>query len=171
MSQEIEEDAPSTSEGEGKSKVRLIPILVIPIVAVASFFFVTKVINPRFAGAATVQEQDEEQDSSKEDDVEGIICELGTVLANPAGVGVRRIMKVGISLEVTSKEAAAEVEKSKTKLQHQLIVTLASKDLNAIASAEGKLTLQSEIAKIFESELGTEPGELRQVYFTEFVIQ
>ena len=149
----------------------LISIMVIPIVAAASVFFVTKVINPRFAGAATVQDQNEEEDSSKEQEAEGIICELGTVLANPAGVGVRRIMKVGISLEVTSKDAAAEVEKSKTKLQHQLIVTLASKDLTAVASAEGKLKLQNEITKIFESELGTAPGELRQVYFTEFVIQ
>jgi flagellar basal body-associated protein FliL len=73
------------------------------------FFPVTKVVNPRFAPMAVAQTADDQQSSSEDDEEEGIMYELGTLLANPADLQTRRIMKVGVSLEVTSDKLIKEI--------------------------------------------------------------
>jgi flagellar FliL protein len=171
MEQEIGEDGAEDAEEKKKGKSGLFMMLAIPVIAALAFFLVTKVINPRFAPTAAAQTADDQQSSSEDNEKEGFMCELGTVLANPADQQTRRIMKVGVSLEVTSEKLIKEIERSKIKLQHQLIVTLTSTALSRISTIEGKTELQEELRQTFESQLQAEPGDIRQVYFTEFIIQ
>ena len=70
-----------------------------------------------------------------------------------------------------TKDLLKKVGELKTKLQHQLIITLSSKHIDKMSSTEGKIALQDELRDIFSSELGAAPGEIRQVYFSEFIMQ
>ena len=169
MGGQVTENEANAPEGKKKGKGMLLALVAIPIVAAAAFFLVTKVINPRFV-APGYNPQVGQQDS-EEEEVEGIMCELGSVLANPAGGSSRRIMKVGLSVEVTSKELVEKVELEKTKLKDQVLLALTSMQLDVLVTAEGKNELREKLKKTFETALKTEPGEIRQVYFSEFVIQ
>ena len=169
MGGQVIENEADVPEDKKKGKGRLIALAVIPIVAAASFFLVTKVINPLFVVPGH-NPQVGQQDLEAEE-VEGIMCELGTVLANPAGGNSRRIMKVGISVEVTSKELVEKVELATTKLKDQVLLALTSMQLDVLVTAEGKNELREHLKETFATELKTEPDEIRQVYFSEFVIQ
>ena len=82
MSEQAEETRPNSSN----TKLLLYIVAVIPIVTIASFILVTKVINPRL-GAPPAAEQAAAAESSKEEDANAptFMCELGTLLVNPAG--------------------------------------------------------------------------------------
>jgi len=167
MAEQTGEADSKASAGRKNSKLRLyMTVAIAPIMAISAFFLVTKVINPRFA-EANARAPAEAADNRKE----GYVCEIGTVLVNPLGMESRRIMKVGVLLELTSKSLIQDVEKSRLRLQHQLIMILSSKELDMVNSPEGKSALREELRDAFTLELRLEPGEIRQVYFSEFVIQ
>jgi len=173
MAEQPEGVAVNAPDKASKSKTIVLSVTIIPLIAALSFFLVTKVINPRFAPEASAGSVDNQAvDHIKNvDDNDGFLFELGTVIVNPAGGRSIRIVKVGVSVEVMTKDLLKKVEALKTKLQHQLIITLSSKQIEKISSTEGKIALQDELRDIFSSELGAGPGEIRQVYFSEFIIQ
>jgi flagellar basal body-associated protein FliL len=175
MAEQPDEAIENTDEGkpESKGKMAVFAVALVPLITALSFFLVVKVINPRFAPSASAETVDEPGVAGTVDatDSEGFLYELGTVLVNPAGGRSIRIMKVGVSIEVMTKDLIEKAEKLRMKLQHQLIVTLSSKQIEELASSAGKIALQEELKEVFSSELGAAPGEIRQVYFTEFIIQ
>ena len=161
-----ETDLEASAGTKNRKPLLFMTVAVVPIMAILAFFLVTKVINPRFA-EADAKASAEAEDNQKQ----GYVYEIGAVLANPLGMENRRIMKVGVLLELTSKSLIRDVENSKLRLQHQLIMILSSKELDVMTSPEGKSALQDELRDAFTLELGLEPGEIRQIYFSEFVIQ
>lgn len=172
MAEQTEEVKSNTpTEGKG-GKTLLYMLAVIPIVIALSYFSVTKLINPRL-GFRQVDTENAtlESKESKYKDKNGIICEIGSVLANPLSMEYRRIVKVNVSVEVPSKSIVKEIENSKKKLQHQVLMALSSQSLESLVTPEGKSKLQVELKKRFAEELGSDEGKIYQVYFTEFVIQ
>ena len=168
MSEQAEETRPNSSN----TKLLLYIVAVIPIVTIASFILVTKVINPRL-GAPPAAEQAAAAESSMEEDANAptFMCELGTLLVNPAGKNSRRIMKVSIFLEVSSEAVSKKVEEIKPKLEHKAILILSSQDLSVVSSPQGKKKVQEEIKTSLAKDLDSKDGRLIEVYFSEFVIQ
>ena len=158
---------------------------IIPMVFMfLGFFIVTKFINPRFgisgssgtsnvASTTTTEkaEDQNEKDKKKKGKNESVIKPIGAILANPLGTGGKRFVRVGVSLELSSKELVKEVEESLSKIQHELILILSAKDIESLSSPQGKMELQKEIKKGIQSELGLSDEELPQIYFNEFVVQ
>ena len=177
--QEKKDETPPKS-----SKMKLYLVAFIPMIFMfLGFFVVTKLINPRFgapssaeAGQATLSATDDSGDKGhgKEEKKgkKGLgMFELESVLANPLGTGGRRFVKVGISMELGSKELLKELEESKSKLQHLLIIILSSKDVDTLNSTEGKILLQEEIRKAVIKELDLTEEEIPEIYFNEFLLQ
>ena len=167
-----DEGKPVVEKPKERGRMIVFAAAIIPLIAAMSFLLVVKVINPRFApsysaDAVNGQLEAEADDTSKN----GFVYELGTVLVNPAGGKNIRIMKIGVSIEVTTKALLKEVEMLKVRLQHQLIMVLSSKQLDEISSSKGKALLQNELRNIFATELDVSPADIRQIYFGEFIIQ
>jgi len=135
-----------------------------------AFLLVTKIINPRFAPAPAEALAGEAKGESYEDK-EGYLCQIGTVLANPSGASSRRIIKLGVLVEVIPKSLVEKVEEWKPKLHHQTLMLLSAKDIETLSSPEGKSALQEELRNAFASELKVAPEDIRRVYFNDFVIQ
>lgn len=167
MPEQAEETNPEKSKKIKGGNLIICMLSIIPIVTMLAFFLVTKVVNPRFASPVAA----EVTESRKDDRKEFCTYELGSVVANPSGIENLRIMKVGVSLELESESLIEDMEKSKPRLQHQLIMTLSSKDIGTICSLEGKAALLKELKDAFTKELDMEQGKIREIYFSEFVIQ
>jgi len=162
-----EENNEDTLKKKSNNKWFLYTIAAIPIMAVLSSFLIIKLVNPMFSSSSG-----EYSDQPMEHKVkDGFLCQVGTILVNPSGMDRRRIIKVGIIIEVNSQALFNKVEKTKPKLQHHAVMILSSKDIEAISSNEGKIELQIELKKAFINELGLAIDDIRQVYFNDFVIQ
>jgi flagellar basal body-associated protein FliL len=170
VAEQVEESSPEVPAQGKSSKWILYTIAVVPVAIMLAFLLVTRVINPRFAPPPAEALAGETKEESYEDE-EGYLCQIGTVLANPSGAGSRRIVKLGVLIEVIPKSLVEEVEKWKPKLHHQTIMILSSKDLDTLSTPEGKSALQEELKNAFVSELRVPPEEIRRVYFNDFVIQ
>lgn len=165
-------ESPAAEKPKGRGKMIVFAAVVIPLIAVMSFFLVVKVVNPRFAPPASADVVGGQPDTDVDDTSKnGFIYELGTVLVNPMGGRSIRIMKVRVSIEVMTKSLLKKVEMLKVRLQHQLIMVLSSKQVDEISSSKGKALLQNELRNVFAAELDVSPADIWQVYFGEFIIQ
>jgi len=167
-----DEENPAVGKSRERGKIIVFAIAIIPLIAAMSFFLIVKVVNPRFAPSDSADAANGQLETEADDTREsGFICELATVLVNPAGGKSIRIVKLGVSIEVMTKALLKKVETLKVRLQHQLIMVLSSKQVNEISSSKGKALLQNELRNVFAAELDVSPADIRQVYFSEFIIQ
>lgn len=86
-------------------------------------------------------------------------------LADPMG---RRYLKITMEVEVTAGAAAA-LEAVLPKTKDALLLLLSSKLYSEIGSMDQKLELKNEIIERLNQIVGK--GKVKNVYFTEFVIQ
>ncbi len=174
MAEQAEEAALLDAENkevapESKKNIKnLIPVMaIIPIVAALSFLFVTKIVNPRVVSSADDVEVVEEE----EEETEGVVWELGTKLANPLGSRNLRFAKVSVSLELASAEIVVKAEAGRARLEDIFLTILSSKTLTEMGSPAGKRELKRELKESFTSDLKLKKGDIRRIYFREFVIQ
>lgn len=165
----IEDVQEAPTEEESKSSKKLPILVIVPVVAILSFFLITKVINPRFAppDGSTTEKVKKKAKKKKE----SYIHEIGAVVANPSKSDNRRIMKVSASIEASSKNILKVLEIEQVMLSHLLLMTLSSKTIGVLSTPEGKSALQEELRQLFISELNLEDEDLTHVYFSEFVMQ
>jgi len=80
-----------------------------------------------------------------------------------------RYLKITIYIESTQEKMSEEYEKKLPQLRDAILTLLASKNYKEIMSSEGKKVLRGEIKERMNQFL-TEL-KVRNIYFTEFVIQ
>jgi len=97
------------------------------------------------------------------------IWSAGTLIVNLMDDKGERYLKAGIQVEVSSEDCLAELEELKPKVTDGILVLLSSKGYEDIASLEGKQRLRDEIAVRMNGYMTS--GQVRKVYFTEFLIQ
>ena len=99
----------------------------------------------------------------------GPIYPLDPFTVNLKSSGASRYLKCTINLEIDSPDTQPELDKMKPLLRDIIIRILSSKTVPEISTSKGKEKLKEEIKKNINSKLAT--GEIRNVYFTAFVIQ
>lgn len=94
---------------------------------------------------------------------------LPSVMVNLSDAAGDRYLKVGMEVEVTSSDAARDIQAQSAKIRDAIIILLSSKTYAELSTTEGKMQLKNEVASRLNQILGT-PRVVR-VYFTEFVVQ
>jgi flagellar FliL protein len=99
----------------------------------------------------------------------GPIYPLDQFIVNLVSNNANRYLKCKISFELDSPDLQQEVDKKLPAIRDIIINILSSKTVEEIQTAKGKEKLKEEIKRKINEILTT--GEIRHVYFTEFVIQ
>ena len=99
----------------------------------------------------------------------GILYPLDTFTVNLKSDSGRRYLKVTLSLELEGEELSLELDAKSPVLRDKIIRILTSKTLEEISSKKGKQKVSSQIMDTLNSMIAD--GEIRGIYFTEFVIQ
>jgi flagellar FliL protein len=99
----------------------------------------------------------------------GPIYPLDQFIVNLVSNNADRYLKCKISLELDSPDLQKEIDKKLPAIRDAIIQILSSKTVEEIQTAKGKEKLKEEIKRKLNEMLTT--GEIRNVYFTEFVIQ
>jgi flagellar FliL protein len=172
-----EEKEGTKEEGKGKkSPVLLIVIVVVAvllIVAIALFaFLVTGSDNEAQGGAPAGQKQSTQREgSARNPDMAniGMMVELDDFTVNLLSEGGKRYLRTKINLELGSNNLQSEIEKKIPVLRDIIIQVLSSKQIEEITTKDGKERLKDELVKALNRALID--GQLKNVYFTTFVIQ
>ena len=164
-----EKEPPATEElPKKKSKMVLFIILGVGILALGGggFFAYTKF----FAHKPAVEEVAGEE--AKKEEATPVIGEMLVMepfvvnLADPKG---KRYLKVKIELELESKEVVDKATKASPKLRDMVIMMLTSLDFEEVMTPEGKIRVRDELLERFNEIM--RPDHIKNIYFTEFVVQ
>lgn len=99
----------------------------------------------------------------------GILYPLDTFTVNLKSDAGRRYLKVTMSLELEGEELSLELDAKTPVLRDRVIRILSSKTLEEISSKKGKGKVGAQIMDTLNAMIGD--GEIKGIYFTEFVIQ
>jgi flagellar FliL protein len=81
----------------------------------------------------------------------------------------KRFLKVTLTMELNSPEVNVEVNENMSKIVDSILLLLSSKSFDDIYTVQGKFKLKDEITTRVNRFLVT--GHVKDVYYTEFVIQ
>jgi len=82
-----------------------------------------------------------------------------------------RYLKVTIQFEITDKSMQEAVKIKTPQLRDTIITLVSSKSLNSISSPEGKFQLKDELLFRANQIMGLEKDVIKNLYFSEFVMQ
>lgn len=118
---------------------------------------------------AAAEHGDEEAHGSTESTEVGLMYPLDIFTVNLLSESGRRYLKVEMNLEIEGEELSPELEQKKPVFRDIIIRILSSKSLEEISTIKGKEKLKEQIV----SELNTrlKDGKVKNVYFTDFVVQ
>ena len=187
MAEEEKSDAQeSEAPAEKKSNNMIMIIIIVVLVLIILVGVVVGILlmgddEPQQAvAAAPVQEQravpkakkssasDEDFTSRQLNDI-GILYPLDTFTVNLKSDAGRRYLKVTMSLELEGEELSLELDAKSPVLRDRIIRILTSKTLEEISSKKGKAKVTSQIMDSLNAMISD--GQIKGIYFTEFVIQ
>lgn len=80
-----------------------------------------------------------------------------------------RFLKTSLDIELSSEELASEMDKKKPAIRDIIIRTLSSKTFEEVSTMKGKERLKDEIVQKLNEILAD--GQVRNIFFTDFVVQ
>ncbi len=161
-----EREAQQTEEktGGGKGKLLLIALLLLILLGGAggtAYFFLF---------AKKEEKKEEVPKPAVPPEAVGVMYKLEpSFIVNLADPEMTMYARVSITLEVSSPEVVLEVQKREPILRDAIIEILSNKTSRELRSPEGREQLKLEIIKRVNTILVQ--GGVRNVYFTEFVVQ
>lgn len=103
---------------------------------------------------------------------EPLMVSFENTITNISGTNGRRFLKTRINLEVANTGVDGKVRANMVQLRDRLISLLSAKTLDELDGWENQDVIRREVRDEFNILLHSEGSEgVRQVYFTEFVIQ
>jgi flagellar protein FliL len=112
---------------------------------------------------------EEEVVETEEPDEIGPLYSLGTLIVNLADEGGKRYLRVSIELELESPEMTEEVERRLPQVRDSVLMILPTKTFADINTTPGKVALRDELIAAINGIVKT--GKVKNLYFTEFVVQ
>ncbi len=94
---------------------------------------------------------------------------LEVFIVNLAGTSGERYLKVNLELELKESSLAKELEERSPQIRDTILLLLSGKTFEDVATFKGKTRIRNEITARLNTFL--EPGSIKKVYFTEFVVQ
>jgi flagellar FliL protein len=165
--QELEENEKSG----GSNKLLLVVIIVLLLFLLIIGGVVAYFLLSGDEEAPTQPEAQKMEKKKKVSDLTeiGPIYPLDPFVVNLVSSNAARYLKCKIDLELDSPELQQEIDKKLPAIRDLIIRILSSKTVEEIQTSKGKEKLKEEIKRKINEILTT--GEVRNVYFTEFVIQ
>lgn len=166
--QEVEQEP----KKEGGNKLLLIVIIVLLLLLLVIGGLVAYFL---LSGNDNTQQPPQQQQKIEKKHKVDSMAEIGPIypldpfVVNLVSPNADRYLKCKIDLELDSPDLQKEIDKKLPAIRDLIIQILSSKSVEEIQTAKGKQKLKEEIKRKINEILTT--GEIKNVYFTEFVIQ
>lgn len=165
---------PEAAEGgatpKKKSKMLLVIILGMAVLLLGGggFFAYTQLLKAPAVDAEN-PEGPAPAGAKKPEEVGGAMYALDPFIVNLSDAKGKRYLKVKVEIELDNEEAVAIAEKYKAKMRDMVIMMLTSLTFEEVMTPEGKMRVKDELLERFSRIM--KPAKIRDIYFTEFVVQ
>ncbi len=166
MAEEEKQEQEQGSKGGKKKLIFLILILLLVAGGGAAYKFL--VLDKKKAETKEKQAEKIIEEIKATENV-GVMFDLGTFVVNLADPDIERYLKVSIVLELKDQKVQMEAQKRLPEIKDAITTLLLTKRSSEIRTPEGIEFLKEEIAKRVNAILPL--GGVKNVYFTEFIIQ
>ena len=156
----------------GKLKLIIILVVVLAVLGGGGFAAWKFFLQPKMAGDAASGNETQAESAPKAVEpaaAGGQLVTLDSFVVNLSDPMGRRYLKTTMDVEVADAAAAAELAAAMPKVKDTLLLLLSSKSFEEISSMDRKIELKNQIVDRLNLILGK--GKVRNVYFTEFVVQ
>ena len=172
MDEDIEKEAEGGEEAEeqpgGKFPLKWVIIGVVVLVLAGGGYVGWTMLNPQAEKADGEVGQDPETDVKKKVEV-GAMFDMDPFVVNLNEAGGKRYLKSKIEIEYVGDEIRVELSDRLPQLRDVILLHLSSKTLDEIRSVDGKIELKNALIKRINQVM--KKGKIRNLYFTQFVIQ
>jgi flagellar protein FliL len=153
----------------GKPPLNLIvfALLVVLVLGGGAFAWKSGMLNKMIGGGENAKVEKKIKKIEKPDI--GTIYPMESFIVNLMDPMGKRYLKVKIALELTNEESTSEVDKRLPQFRDGILTLLSSKTFKEINDLSGKYQLRAEILGMLNGYMKT--GRVRNVYFTEFIVQ
>ncbi|HKK33476.1 MAG TPA: flagellar basal body-associated FliL family protein [Desulfomicrobiaceae bacterium] len=103
------------------------------------------------------------------EELTGSMVELDSFIVNILDEKGARYLKASITLDVDNEETVQEVIDRMPQIKDAVLLLVGNKSYNDLADLQGKLQLRVELISRLNEILKT--GQVRKIYFTDFVVQ
>jgi len=170
-----DEEVTEAAGGGGKSKLIIIILIVVILLlaGAAGFLYMQQQSAPPHADSATAEEG--AAPAAGEDGVAQTVGLGETVDLTPfvinlsSATGADRYLKVAMVLQVSNVAVKEEIVSRDPQIKDSIITVLSSKSPEEVLTIQGKYDLKLELVKRINGVVTT--GVVREMFFTEFVIQ
>jgi len=163
------EKEPQATEQAPAKKSSMLLFIIIGVVLLllggGGFFAYKQFLAPKPEGEEAAKEEAKKGPTP----VIGEILVLEPFVVNLADPKGKRYLKVKIELELENKEVVDRATKAAPKLRDMVIMMLTSLDFEEVMTPEGKIRVRDELLERFNEAL--RPDQIKNIYFTEFVVQ
>ena len=167
MDEDIEKEVEEEAQPAGKFPLKWIIIGVVVLVLAGGGYVGWTMLTPQpgQTGADGGQAPDTE---AKEIEV-GAMFDMDPFVVNLNEAGGKRYLKSKIEIEFVGDNVRIELANRLPQLRDVVLLHLSSKTLDEIRSVDGKIELKNALIKRINQVL--KQGKIRNLYFTQFVIQ
>jgi len=147
----------------------IVPLVVILLILGGAFFAWKGGLIDSLLGGEEKQTVKAEKPENENQSVLGPLTTLNIFIVNLADTEGKRYLKVKMALELSRQELVMEIEERLPQLRDIILTTLSSKKFEDISNMEGKYQLRAELISMLNRKIET--GKVKNIYFTEFIIQ
>ena len=152
--------------------VKIIIIVIVVVLVVVGGALGLKFFAPGLLpGSAEKAPEEETEPEEKEVGAAelGVLTPLKPFIVNLADPAGQRYLKLSMTLEVETPEAAAEVDTRMPQIRDVILLLLSSMRFEDVRTIEGKMRLRGQIIARCNTILTA--GKVKNVFFSEFVVQ
>ncbi|MEF8794796.1 flagellar basal body-associated FliL family protein [Thiohalorhabdus sp.] len=169
MAEEEETENEEAASGGGRGKkllvVGAVVVLALVVGAAGTWWFLWA------GGEEPAQATAGDEASAQSDKAEepGELYKMDEFVVNLARSSRTRYLKTTLQLELDDQSLVKKVEKRQPQIRDALIILLSNQSVDGLEQMEGKYQLKRQVVARLNNLLGDDA--VRNVYFTEFVIQ
>jgi len=168
-------DIEGEEEGGGSKKKLIIIIAAVVVLLLgggAAAFFLMGGEEEAAEGEATEEVVEEEAATVEEGEPLYVDMKPQFVVNLPPG-GPAKMLQVGVTVYTRHAEVSDWLTKNDPMLRHHMIELLEEQEASVLLTVEGKKALQAAIQEFLGKKLEEmkQPGAIKGVFFTEFVLQ
>lgn len=147
--------------------VLLVTLLLFGGIGAGFYFMWTKLSDLKEEGGKSAAETEEAAEPAAP--AMGPVYALDTFVVNLADVNHSYYLKITLSLELSDEAVRDEMDLRLPQIRDLILTRLPTKKSADLNSVPGKQALRDELIAAINERLQT--GEVRNIYFTDFVIQ
>jgi len=158
------------SKGSGKSSMKWVIFSIIFLLIAGGAYFGWAIVLKNPDEQLTDNQKISEEKQAAEDKSDfGQYFSMNDFIVNLNDPSGKRYLKTKIELEFVQEGMKEELHARLAQLRDMTLLVLSSKTMDEIQNVEGKMELKNEL--IIRINQVLKKGKIRNLYFTEFVIQ